>query len=95
MAFDQLDVVDVKLAQHRLAMELECREEIASAEDALQSGQGQMGSERAMFGWKANLHQLCVEALLHVSQIPSHILNTHPQDPWIRFVRKNPDPGKR
>ncbi len=95
LTFDQLDVVDVKLTHYRLTMALQRREEIASVEDALQSGQGQVGRKRAIFGWKANLHQMCVKGLLHLAQNPSHFLNTHPQNPWTRLMWKNPDPGKR
>jgi hypothetical protein len=53
-----------------------------------------MGCEWAMFRRKTDLPQLSVKGLLHVSQIPSLILNTYPQDAWMSLVWKNPDPGK-
>jgi hypothetical protein len=43
----------------------ECQE-IAAAEDALESGQGQMGRKGALFGRKAGLQQLSIEPLLQV-----------------------------
>jgi hypothetical protein len=88
-------VADVKLPKIHLTMELQGRKEIVSTENALQAGQGQMRSKGAIFRWKASLHQLCVERLLHVSQIAAHVLNTHPQDAWTGFVWKNPDLSKR
>lgn len=37
LTLDQLDMVNVKLAQHRLMMDLQSGKEIAAAEDALQT----------------------------------------------------------
>jgi hypothetical protein len=40
LTLDQLDVVNVKLAQHRLTMDFQHSKELASAEDTFQACQG-------------------------------------------------------
>jgi hypothetical protein len=88
-------MVNVKLSQHRLTMCLETSKERASAGDTLHTCQSQMRGEGAIFGWIAKLCQVRLERLLYLSQKASHIPNTHPQDPWTRFVWKDPHPRER